>query len=183
MQTIEKSIDVEVSLDVAYDQWTQFETFPQFMEGVERVEQLDDRKTHWVTRIGGVRREYDAEINLQRPDRLISWHSVGTGTDTAGRVSFDEVAPQRTKVTLQMGWNPGGVVEQVGDRTGMVERRVQADLERFRTFIEARGSSTGGWRGSLNPATGTDDPGHTELGSDEPSSTELGSTELGGDRR
>jgi uncharacterized membrane protein len=149
MSTITKSIEVEAPLETVYNQWTQFEEFPHFMEGVEQVQQLDDRRTHWVTRVGGVRREFDAEIDVQEPDRRIAWSAL-TGPTQAGEVTFAPVDPLRTQITLTIDWDPQGAVESAGDKLGLVERRVQGDLERFREFIQARGTETGAWRGSVN---------------------------------
>jgi uncharacterized membrane protein len=150
--TITKSIDVRVPLATAYNQWTQFEEFPHFMDGVERVEQLDDRQTHWVTRIAGVRREFDAEIVVQKPEQGVSWHAL-TGTRQAGRVTFAAVSPDTTTVHLTLQWDPQGLVESAGDALGLVERRVEGDLRRFKEFIETRGTETGAWRGEIHDAS------------------------------
>jgi len=148
MSQIERSVEVEVPLRTAYDQWTQFEEFPRFMEGVESVVQLDDRHLHWKAKIGGVSREWDAEITEQHPDERVAWRST-TGAKHAGVVTFHRLGDDRTKVMLQLDTEPEGVVEQAGDALGIVERRAVGDLERFKEFIEARGSSTGAWRGDV----------------------------------
>ncbi|AEE47730.1 SRPBCC family protein [Cellulomonas fimi] len=148
MATIEQTVEVDVPIRTVYDQWTQFEDFPRFMGGVERITQTDDRHTHWTTSVGGVHREFDAEIVDQHPDDRVSWRSVD-GTTHAGVVTFDKLAENRTRVTARIDWQPEGVVEKVGAAVGMDDRQVKADLERFREFIETRGTETGAWRGDL----------------------------------
>ena len=152
MTTIEKSIEVDVPVPVAYNQWTQFEEFPQFMEGVEEVRQLDAKRLHWKASILGVTREWDAEIVDQTPDQQIAWRAVG-GTKNDGVVMFlaDPMNTTRTRVRLRLEFEPEGVVEKAGDALHVVERRVQGDLERFKEFIEKRGIATGGWRGEIRP--------------------------------
>jgi len=145
---IEKSIDVEVPARVAYNQWTQFEEFPRFMEGVESVQQLDDTHLHWRAQVGGKTLEWDAEISEQIPDKRIAWHSVH-GARNAGVVTFHRLAEDRTRVTLQMDYEPQGFVENVGDWLGVATSRVEGDLERFKEFIESRGHETGAWRGHV----------------------------------
>jgi uncharacterized membrane protein len=148
MSVIEKTIEVNVPVRTAYDQWTQFESFPHFMEGVERVEQLSESRTHWRTKIAGVTREFDAEIIRQEPDERIEWRSLD-GPDQAGAVTFQPIGMERTLVQLAMQLRPEGLAEKAGDATGIVERRVQGDLERFKEFIETRGTQTGSWRGEI----------------------------------
>jgi uncharacterized membrane protein len=151
MSTIEKSITVEVPLHTAYDQWTQFETFPKFMDGVEEVRQLDDKHLHWKASIAGVKREWDAEIVDQTPDDRITWRAT-EGAKNDGTVSFatDEMG-RATRVTLRMEFEPEGVVEKAADVLHLVERKTEGDLKRFKEFIEARGTETGGWRGDIKP--------------------------------
>jgi uncharacterized membrane protein len=148
MTTVEKSIEVEVPVSTAYNQWTQFESFPHFMEGVERIEQTSDTMTHWVTSVGGVTREFDARITEQRPDERVAWTSV-EGPTQAGVVTFHRLGADRTKVMVQMDFEPEGLVETAGDKLGIVQRRVTGDLERFKSFIEDRGAETGAWRGEV----------------------------------
>jgi uncharacterized membrane protein len=148
MATVEKLVDVNVPVRVAYNQWTQFEDFPKFMEGVKRVEQLDDKRLHWVVEIGGKTEEYDAEITEQVPDQRIAWRST-SGPRNSGMVSFHPLDANRTRVLLQMEYAPSGVVENAGDMLGVVSMRVQGDLDRFKKFIESRGVETGAWRGSV----------------------------------
>ena len=149
MSTIEQSIDVAVPVRTAYDQWTQFEDFPQFMEGVEKITQLSDTRTHWVTEIAGVTREFDAEITEQEPDQRIAWTSVDEPKQ-AGVVTFHRLDDSLTRVMLQLDFEPEGLVEKAGDVLGIVKSRTKGDLERFKTFIEERGTETGAWRGEVN---------------------------------
>jgi uncharacterized membrane protein len=148
MSTIEQSIDVNVPVHTVYNQWTQFEEFPRFMEGVEEVRQLDDRRLHWRANIGGRVEEWDAVITEQHPDERIAWKNT-TGAANAGVVTFHRLADNKTRIMLQMEYDPQGVVENLGDLLGMVSRRVANDLERFKEFIEARGHETGAWRGEV----------------------------------
>ena len=148
MSKIEESIQVHVPVRTAYNQWTQFEEFPQFMEGVEEVRQLDPTHTHWKTKIAGVTREFDATITEQHPEERVAWKS-DTEPRHAGVVTFHRLDDARTRVTAQMDFEPEGLAEQVGDKAGVVSRRVKGDLERFKEFIEARGTSTGAWRGDV----------------------------------
>jgi len=148
MSRIEQSIDVNVPVRVAYDQWTQFEEFPRFMEGVESVRQTDDTHLHWVAEVGGKRKEWDAEITQQEPDQRVAWTSI-TGARNGGAVDFHRIDDNTTRVTLTMDVEPEGVVENVGSAVGVPERTVKGDLERFKEFIESRGSATGAWRGTV----------------------------------
>jgi uncharacterized membrane protein len=148
MANIERSIDVHVPVRTAYDQWTQFEEFPQFMEGVEEIKQLDDTHTHWRTSIAGRTKEFDAVITEQTPDQRIAWTSQD-GPEHAGVVTFHHIEDGVTRVMLQMDYEPEGAVEKVGDALGLVERRVKGDLERFKELIESRGTETGAWRGEV----------------------------------
>ena len=149
METITKSIDVNVPLRTAYNQWTQFEEFPRFMEGVESVKQLDDTRLHWVASLGGTRKEWEARIMEQIPDQRITWQSE-SGEFTAGIVSFSPLDSTKTRVTVQLQYEPRGITEKIGDMFGVVSRRVEGDLERFKKFIEARGQETGAWRGTVS---------------------------------
>ena len=148
MSTIEQSIDVNVPVHTAYNQWTQFEDFPQFMDGVEAVRQLDNQRLHWRANVGGKVEEWDAVITEQHPDERIAWKNT-TGASNAGVVTFHRLADNKTRVMLQMAYDPQGVVENLGDMLGVVSRRVANDLERFKKFIEARGHETGAWRGEV----------------------------------
>ena len=148
MATVESSIDVNVDLTTAYNQWTQFESFPQFMENVKSVHQLDDRRLHWVAEIGGQSREWEAEIVEQIPDQRIAWSSV-SGEPNGGIVTFQSLGDTTTKVHLRMEYEPQGLLESAGDLLGVVDRQVKGDLERFKRFIEARGEETGSWRDTV----------------------------------
>ena len=153
MSTIEKSIDVHVPVRTAYNQWTQFEEFPRFMEGIQSVRQLDDTHLHFVANVGGRTKEWDAEITEQEPDMRIAWAST-SGAKNGGVVTFHHISERTTRVTLQMDWEPQGIVQNVGDKLGFDERRVKGDLERFKTFIEDRGAATGAWRGTVEQGEG-----------------------------
>ena len=149
MKTIEESIEIEVPVSTAYNQWTQFESFPEFMEGIERVEQKGDTRLHWVAKIGGDKREWDAEITEQRPDHRVACKALEQDGPN-GVVSFHKLDDSRTKVMVQMEYDPEGVKESVGSVIGLDSRRVQNDLESFKDFIESRGSETGAWRGDVD---------------------------------
>jgi uncharacterized membrane protein len=148
MAKVEKSIDVNVPVHVAYNQWTQFESFPQFMKGVEEVRQLDDTHLHWKARILGKEVEWDAEIVEQVPDQRIAWRATG-GRRNAGVVTFHRLSDDTTRVMLQLEADPEDAIEKVGDALGLFERRVEDDLKRFKEFIESRGTETGAWRGEV----------------------------------
>ena len=153
METLEESIEVDAPLRATYDQWTQFEEFPRFMEGVESVTQVDDSHVHWIATVAGRTKEWDAQITRQVPDEEIAWVGLGD-PDNRGRVVFERVLTEdehpRTKVTMMLDYEPDGVVEQLGDALGVVRRRVQGDMVRFKEFIEERGRETGGWRGEIH---------------------------------
>jgi len=146
--TIEQSIDIHVPVHVAYNQWTQFEEFPQFMEGVEAVTQLDATHLHWKVKIGGREKEWDAVITEQVPDQRIAWTNT-TGARHAGVVTFHRLSDNHTRIMLQLDYEPEGMLEHMGDMIGMVSSRVQDDLENFKEFIESRGVPTGEWRGTV----------------------------------
>jgi uncharacterized membrane protein len=149
MATIEKSIVVDAPLKAVYNQWTQFEEFPRFMEGIEHVKQLSDKKLHWKAKIAGKTEEWDAQITEQTPDRQIAWRST-SGSQNDGVVTFRSEGANKTHITLRLDYDPEGVVENVGDKLGFVSRRVEGDLKRFSEFIEERGRETGGWRGEIH---------------------------------
>ncbi|MFI6594664.1 SRPBCC family protein [Nonomuraea sp. NPDC050536] len=150
MSTIEHSVDIVVPVRVVYNQWTQFESFPEFMEGVESVKQLSDTRNAWVAEIAGVRREFETEIVEQRPDERIAWRSVD-GPHQAGVVTFYRLDDITTRVTLQMAYDPAGFAEVAGDWLQLVRMRVRGDLRRFKDFVESRGGETGAWRGEVPP--------------------------------
>ena len=148
MSTVEKSIEVELPVSTVYNQWTQFEEFPQFMEGVEQVTQLDDTHIHWVAEIAGAKREWDAEIVEQQPDQRVAWRSID-GTGNGGIVTFQPTGATATRVSLQMEFDPQGFTETIGDRLGFVSKQAEGDLKRFKSFVESRGGETGAWRGDV----------------------------------
>ena len=148
MSTIDKSVEVNVPVRTAYNQWTQFEEFPRFMEGVKEVQQLDNTHLHWKADIAGKEKEWDAEITEQTPDQRIAWTSRG-GAINGGVVTFHRRSDATSTVMLQLAYDPQGMVENVGDALGVVSLRVQGDLERFKEFIETRGRETGAWRGQV----------------------------------
>ncbi|MDB6026008.1 MAG: cyclase/dehydrase [Verrucomicrobiales bacterium] len=148
MEIIEKSIEVNAPISTVYNQWTQFEEFPKFMEGIEEVQQLDDKRLHWKAKIAGKTKEWDAEIVEQVPDQRIAWRSIG-GTKNSGRVSFIQADLNRTRITLQLGYEPEGALEKTAEALGLVSGRVEGDLKRFKEFIESRGTETGEWRGEI----------------------------------
>jgi uncharacterized membrane protein len=144
------SVDVDLPVRTVYDQWTQFETFPKFMKGVERIDQITDTKTHWVVEIAGKKVEFDADITEQTPDQRIAWRSR-SGRNHGGVVTFHRLGPSKTRVHLQMEYDPQGITEKIADFLGIVDRRMRGDLERFKEFIEAKGHETGAWRGTIEP--------------------------------
>ena len=148
MASIEKSLDVEVPVRTAYNQWTQFEEFPKFMEGVKEVRQIDDTHLHWRAEIAGKEEEWDAEITEQAPDMRVAWTNL-SGAQNAGVVTFHRLGDNLTRVMLQIEYDPHGFVENVGDALGFVTRRVEGDLKRYKEFIESRGQETGAWRGEV----------------------------------
>jgi uncharacterized membrane protein len=172
MSRIIEEVEVGVPVRVAYDQWTQFESFPQFMEGVDRVVQLDDKTLEWTASIAGKVKHWRAEIVEQRPDDMIAWRSTD-GAQNDGAIRFEVVGADRTRIVAQMDVEPEGLVEKAGDALGVVERRVKSDLERFREFIESRGQATGAWRGSV-------DDGRVESGASGSSSVAAAGTTSSG---
>ncbi|WP_346960686.1 SRPBCC family protein [uncultured Arthrobacter sp.] len=196
MATVQESIAVNVPLSQAYNQWTQFEDFPQFMSGVDAVRQLDDTTVHFETSIGGVKRDYDARITSQDPDRQVSWESLDSPRN-AGTVRFAELGPAETRVDVELSWEPDSATEKIGAAVGLDSRQVGADLQRFKKFIEGRDFETGAWRervnngeavvqpGGLTPVT---DPDYDVLGTGAPLDADPDlatepASEAGGDRR
>jgi uncharacterized membrane protein len=153
MSSITEAIDVDAPVSTVYNQWTQFEEFPRFMDGVEAVRQLDDVTLHWKASIAGKTHEWDARITEQHPDERVAWASVD-GKTNAGAVTVHRLNDAQTRVTVQMDWEPEGIVEGVGGALGFDSRRVKGDLERFKELVESRGRETGGWRGDV-PAGST----------------------------
>ena len=149
METVEKSIDVDAPVSTVYNQWTQFEDFPRFMENVEEVQQLDDKRLHWKAKIAGKIKEWDAEIFEQIPDKRIAWRSM-SGAQNSGMVNFMPIDSNKTRITLTLHYLPETTMEKVGDALGVVSRQVEGDLKRFREFIQQRGTESGGWRGEIH---------------------------------
>ena len=148
MSRISEHIDVDVPVRIAYDQWTQFESFPEFMDGVDKVVQVDDTTVDWTATIAGRTKQWRARITDQEPDTLVGWRSID-GARNDGRVEFESLGPNRTRVMLELDVEPDGAIESVGDALGIVEGRVRGDLERFKEFIEGRQVATGAWRGEV----------------------------------
>ncbi|MEW2077061.1 SRPBCC family protein [Streptomyces sp. NPDC012403] len=151
MSTVKEAVEVEVPVHTAYNQWTQFEEFPNFMEGVEEITQLDARHNHWTTKIGGVRREFDTEIVDQLPDERITWRTTSGDVQQKGTVRFQRVDDSHTRVELVMDVEPSGVAEKTADMLGTIDRRVKGDMRRFKDYIERRGDESGAWRGRITP--------------------------------
>lgn len=149
MSTISESIDVDVPVATAYNQWTQFESFPQFMEGVESIEQVTDTRSRWTVEVGGAKRTFTTEISEQLPDERIAWTTVEGDTGHAGVVTFHYLDDNKSRVHLEMDVEPEGFIEQVGDKLGFISRRAKADMKRFKDFIEGKGRETGSWRGTV----------------------------------
>ena len=145
MATVQESINVNVPLSQAYNQWTQFEDFPHFMSGVDSVRQLDDTTVHFKTSIAGVKREYDARITVQQPDQRVTWESLDEPRN-AGTVWFEALNPTETRVSVELAWEPDSAVEKVGAAVGLDSHQVASDLKRFKKFIEEREVETGAWR-------------------------------------
>lgn len=149
MANLHKSIDIDVPVRVAYNQWTQFEEFPNFMESIDEVRQIDDTHLHWRAALGGKEKEWDTEITEQVPDQRIAWRTVA-GAQNQGIVNFEALTPDRTRVTVDVEYQPETVMEKVGDMLGMVSSNIEDDLENFKEFIESRGRETGAWRGEIH---------------------------------
>ena len=149
MASVRESIEVEAPLQTVYNQWTQFEEFPRFMEGVKSVKQLDDTHLHWVAEIGGKEHAWDAEITHQEPDRRIAWRARD-GKYVSGDVTFEPAGADRTEVTVEMTYDHEGLLEAVGSALGFDDRRVKGDLKRFKELVESRGRETGAWRGEVH---------------------------------
>ena len=148
MATVQESIEVKVPVRTAYNQWTQFEEFPRFMEGVEQVVQLDDTTLEWTAEVFGQRKAWRAQITEQTPDRRVAWRSV-SGAENAGAVEFESLGSDQTRINVTIEVDPDGPLEGIGTALGFLERRVKGDLERFRDFIQGRGQETGAWRGAV----------------------------------
>jgi uncharacterized membrane protein len=149
MSTIEKAIDVNAPVQTVYNQWTQFEEFPRFMEGVEEVRQINDKDLQWRVNIGGQRKEFETVITEQIPDKRIAWRTRG-GVENGGVVTFHRISDNVARVMLQMEYQPEGFVEKAGDFLGVTSHRIEGDLKRFKEFLEKRGMESGAWRGTIS---------------------------------
>jgi uncharacterized membrane protein len=149
MSQVIEAVDVDVPVTTAYNQWTQFESFPHFLSFVESISQLDDTHTHWVVKVAGVEREFDAEITEQKPDERVAWNSTSGEVDHAGVVTFHKLSDSTSRVTVQLDWEPKGIVEKVGAVVGIDNASVKSDLKNFKEFIEDEGNANGGWRGTV----------------------------------
>jgi uncharacterized membrane protein len=148
MSSVSESIEVNVPVSTAYNQWTQFEDFPQFMDSVHEIKQLDDEHLHWRADVAGKPEEWDVEITEQVPDKRIAWRST-SGPMNAGVVTFHKISDSKTRVMLQMDYEPQSLGEQIGDALGAVKLELKGNLKRFKDLIESRGTETGAWRGSV----------------------------------
>jgi uncharacterized membrane protein len=148
MGEVKESIDVNVPVSTAYNQWTQFEDFPKFMDNIESVTQLDDTHLRWIAEIRGKRDEWKAEITHQEPDKVIAWRAL-EGKENSGRVEFEPLEGNRTRIDVTLMWEPEGLVEAAADKIGVSDRATKVDLEHFKELIEGRGAETGAWRGEV----------------------------------
>jgi len=149
MSQVIEAVDVDVPVTTAYNQWTQFESFPHFLSFVESITQTDDTHTHWDVKVAGVEREFDAEITEQKPDERVAWNSISGEVDHAGVVTFHKLSDDTSRVTVQLDWEPKGIVEKVGALVGIDNASVKSDLKNFKEFIEDEGNANGGWRGTV----------------------------------
>jgi len=163
MERIEKTFEIDCPVSTVYNQWTQFEDFPRFMEGVEEVRQLDDTHLHWRASIAGKDKEWDAEIVEQVPDQRIAWRST-SGVPNAGSVRFEPLDESRTRVRLTMEYEPQGLVEKTGDAIGIVSHKVEEAVEKFKGLLQKRGTETGAWRGEVHGGQQTGAGGATRTG-------------------
>jgi uncharacterized membrane protein len=149
MPQVIETIDVDVPVRTAYNQWTQFETFPKFLSYVQSITQVTDILTKWKVKIAGVEREFDAEITEQHPDERVAWNSVGGEENHAGVVTFHKLSDNETRVTVQLDWEATGLAEKAAAVLGVDDRAIKGDLKNFKEFIESQGSETGAWRGDV----------------------------------
>jgi uncharacterized membrane protein len=150
MPKIEDMIEVQVPVQQAYNQWTQFEDFPKFMDGIQSVQQLDDRHVQWVAEIRGESRQWTTEITEQRPDEKVAWKTIEGEVKNDGVVTFEPLGDAQTRVNVQMDVEGESRAENVaGDLLGIVKKQVHGDLERFKQLIESRDAETGAWRGQV----------------------------------
>lgn len=150
MSQIIETIDVDVPVTTSYNQWTQFESFPNFLSFVESINQIDETHNHWKVKIGSVEREFDAEITEQHPDERVAWTSIGGEVKQAGVVTFHKLSDSTSRVSVQLDWEPEGFVEKVGAAIGIDNASVKSDLRNFKKFIESEGTEQGAWRGDIS---------------------------------
>jgi uncharacterized membrane protein len=150
MAEVTESIHVDVPVSTAYNQWTQFESFPHFLDEVEEIRQVDDTTNHWRVKIGGQEREFDTVITEQLPDERVAWKSVAGDVKHGGVVTFHRLSDTETKVTVQIEWAPSDALEKLGAAFGLDDHAVKKDLENFKKFIESQGGATGAWRGEVD---------------------------------
>jgi uncharacterized membrane protein len=150
MAQVIESVDVEVPVTTAYNQWTQFEDFPKFLDFVEAITQTDDTHTHWRVKIGGAEREFDAEITEQHPDERIAWNSTGGDENQAGVVTFHKLSDTASRVTVQLDWEPTGALEKLGALVGVDNHAIKKDMNNFKKLVEGKGESSGAWRGDVS---------------------------------
>ncbi len=149
MTQIIETIDVDVPVTTAYNQWTQFEEFPRFLKHIESITQKNDTMLHWKVNVGGQVREFDAEIAEQHPDERVAWNSTGGEVDHAGVVTFHKLDDSKSRVTVQIDWEPESLLEKIGAAAGAGNRAVKNALEDFKKYIESQGSADGAWRGDV----------------------------------
>jgi uncharacterized membrane protein len=149
MAQIIESIDVDVPVTTSYNQWTQFESFPKFLDEVVSITQIDDTHLHWKVNVAGAEREFDAEVTEQHADERVAWKSTGGETEHAGVVTFHKLTDTTSRVTVQIDWQPEGLLEKAGALVGAGSHAVKKDLKNFKEFIEGRGAATGEWRGDV----------------------------------
>jgi uncharacterized membrane protein len=147
---VQDSIQVEVPVQQAYNQWTQFEEFPKFMNGIQSVQQLDETHVEWVAEIRGESRQWTTEITEQQPDEKVAWKTISGEVKNDGVVTFEQVGDNQTRVNVEMEVESESTTENVaGDLLGVVKDQVHGDLERFKQLIENRDKETGAWRGEV----------------------------------
>ena len=149
MTQVSEAIDVDVPVTTAYNQWTQFESFPHFLSFVDSITQIDDTHTHWKVKIAGAEREFDATITEQHPDERVAWNSTGGDENHAGVVTFHKLSDTSSRVTVQLDWEAEGFLEKVGAVFGVDDHVIKSDLKNFKKFIESRPAPTGSWRGDV----------------------------------
>jgi uncharacterized membrane protein len=149
MAQVVQTIDVNVPVSTAYNEWTQFEDFPKFLSFVESITQQDATHNHWKVNVAGAQREFDTVITEQLPDDRVAWTSTGGQVDHAGVVTFHTLSDTSSRVAVQIDWDPEGFVEKAGAALHIPDRAVHAELAHFKEYIEGRGTADGAWRGTI----------------------------------